>query len=101
MLELNRVDTHDGYQQAIFEAWKKFTTNQQLDLTVPPVIAASWRRSWGRVNPNKTIEFTHMSNEHLLASQTASFDLMAVARPVMEDTYQCIEDSGTALVLTN
>ncbi|HSL27575.1 MAG TPA: sigma 54-interacting transcriptional regulator [Anaerolineales bacterium] len=94
-------DAPAEYQRAMFAAWQKFTTNQQLDPIVPPLIAASWRRSWGRVNPNKPVEFARMGSDHLLASQTASFDLMAIARPVMEDVYQCVQDSGTAIVLTN
>jgi transcriptional activator for dhaKLM operon len=97
----NVFDTPADYQQSMLEAWQRFTTNQQLDPIVPPLIAASWRRSWGRVNPDKPVEFTRMGKEHLLASQTASFDLMAIARPVMEDVYQCVQNSGTVIVLTN
>jgi transcriptional activator for dhaKLM operon len=97
----NVFDTPADYQQSMLEAWKRFTTNQQLDPIVPPLIAASWRRCWGRVNPNRTVEFTRMGREHLLASQTASFDLIAIARPVMEDVYQCVQKSGTVIVLTN
>jgi transcriptional activator for dhaKLM operon len=94
-------DRPDDHQQAMRAAWERFTTTQQLDPIVPPLIAASWRRSWGRVNPNKTVGFKRMGSEHLLASQTASFDIMAIARPVMEDIYQCVQDSGTAILLTN
>jgi transcriptional activator for dhaKLM operon len=94
-------DSAPSYQQAMREAWKRFTTNQQLDPIVPPLIAASWQRSWGRVNPNHAMEFTHMGSEYMLASQTASFDLIAIARPVMEDVYQCVQNSGTAILLTN
>jgi transcriptional activator for dhaKLM operon len=97
----NVFDTPEGYQRAMKGAWQKFTTNQQMDPVVPPLIAASWRRSWGRVNPNNPVGFTRLGSDHLLASQTASFDLMAIARPVMEDVYQCVQDSGTALILTN
>ncbi|HLO29274.1 MAG TPA: sigma 54-interacting transcriptional regulator, partial [Anaerolineales bacterium] len=93
--------TSGDYQLLMLEAWKRFTSNQQLEPIVPPLIASSWRRSWGHVNPNKVIEFTRMGSEHLLASQTASFDLMAIARPVMEDIYQCVQNSGTAIILTN
>ncbi|RPJ22492.1 MAG: PAS domain-containing protein [Chloroflexi bacterium] len=100
-IQSNVFDKPDDYQRAIEEAWQRFTTDQHLDPIVPPLIAASWRRSWGRVNPDKTVEFTHMAGEHLLASQTASFDLMAIARPVMEDVYQCVQKSGTVIVLTN
>jgi transcriptional regulator of acetoin/glycerol metabolism len=95
------LDTPDDYQQLMLTAWQRFTNNQQLDPIVPPLIAASWRRCWGRVNPNNKVEFTRMGQEHLLASQTASFDLMAIARPVMEDIYQCVQNSGTVIILTN
>src|SRR6185295_6299395 len=91
----------DGYQRAMREAWKNFTTNQQLKPVVPPLIAASWQRCWGRVNPNNPLEFTHMGPDYMLASQTASFDLIAIARPLMEDVYQCVQNSGTAILLTN
>lgn len=97
----NVFDTPGDYQQSMLEAWKRFTTNQQLEPIVPPLIAASWRRCWGRVNPNRVVEFTRMGKEHLLASQTASFDLIAIARPVMEDVYQCVQKSGTTIILTN
>jgi transcriptional activator for dhaKLM operon len=91
----------EEYQRAILAAWQKFTATQELERIVPPVIGASWRRCWGRVNPDKGVEFTHMSNEYLTASQTASYDLLSVARPMMEDIYQCVQNSGTAVVLTN
>ncbi|HEY3476630.1 MAG TPA: sigma 54-interacting transcriptional regulator, partial [Anaerolineales bacterium] len=97
----NVFDTPDDYQHAMLRAWEKYTTAQQLDPIVPPLIATSWRRSWGRVNPNNPVEFTRMGREYLLASQTASFDLMAIARPVMEDVYQCVQNSGTVILLTN
>lgn len=94
-------DRPDDYQRAMLAAWERFTSRQQLDPIVPPLIAASWRRSWGRVNPNNPVEFTRMGSDHLLASQTASFDLIAIARPVMEDVYQCVQNSGTTIILTN
>src|SRR5690349_4303179 len=97
----NIFDTPSDYQQSMLQAWQTFTTNQRLDAIVPPVIAASWRRSGGRVNPNKPVEFTRMGSRHLLATQISSFDLIAIARPVMEDIYQCVQNSGTAIVLTN
>lgn len=91
----------ESHQHKMRDAWQKFITNQQLDAIVPPLIASSWQRCWGRVNPNSPMEFTHMSPDYMLASQTASFDLMAIARPVIEDVYQCVQKSGTAILLTN
>ena len=96
-----RLAEPENYQQKMLEAWQKFITNQELQSIVPPLIASSWQRCWGRVNPNNKLEFTRMGSEYMLASQTASFDLMAIARPVMEDIYQCIQKSGTAILLTN
>jgi len=91
----------ENYQPNMLDAWQKFITNQELHPIIPPLIASSWQRCWGRVNPNSKLEFARMGSEYMLASQTASFDLMAIARPVMEDVYQCIQNSGTAIVLTN
>src|SRR5687768_9759640 len=91
----------DRYQTAMAEAWNRFSTDHQLDPVVSPLTAASWRRSRGHENPNNPVEFTRMSKEHLLASQTASFDLIAIARPVMEDVYQCVQRSGTVIILAN
>lgn len=101
MIQPNIFDPPDEYQAAMGEAWKNFLTHQQLDPIVPPLIAASWRRSRGHVNPTNPVEFTRMGKDHLLASQTASFGLIAIARPVMEDIYQCVQKSGTAIILTN
>ena len=101
MIQPNVLNPPDEYQESMGEAWERFVTNQQLDPIVPPLIAASWRRSRGHVNPNNRVEFTRMGKEHLLASQTASFGLIAIARPVMEDIYQCVQKSGTVIILTN
>ena len=100
-IQPTRLAEPENYQQKMLEAWQKFITNQELQSIVPPLIASSWQRCWGRVNPNNKLEFTHMGSEYMRASQTASFDLMAIARPVMEDIYQCIQKSGTAILLTN
>jgi transcriptional regulator of acetoin/glycerol metabolism len=100
-IQPTRLAEPENYQQKMLEAWQKFITNQELQSIVPPLIASSWQRCWGRVNPNNKLEFTRMGSEYMLASQTASFDLMAIARPVMEDVYQCIQKSGTAILLTN
>ncbi len=95
------AQSHDSTQHAIKKAWETFITNQEITPIVPPLIAASWRRCWGKVNPLSPLKFTHVDNACLLASQTASFDLMAIARPVLEDIYQCVQGSETALILTN
>lgn len=91
----------DTVQDSIKTAWEEFITTQKIAPYVPPLISASWRRCWGKVNPFLPVKFTHVDSACLLASQTASFDLMAIARPMLEDIYQCVQGSETALILTN
>ena len=42
-----------------------------------------------------------LSPEHFLATQISNFDLISVARPIMEDIYQYIENTDTAMLLVN
>ncbi|PWH14638.1 MAG: hypothetical protein DDG60_07750 [Anaerolineae bacterium] len=99
--EIASLSQANEAQHALKTAWEQFTRTQQIADNVPPIIAASWRRCWGKINPYQRVEFTRVDTSYLLAAQTASFDLMAVARPVLEDIYQCIQESGTTLILTN
>ncbi len=63
----------ENYQQKMLEAWQKFITNQELQPIVPPLIASSWYRSWGRVNPNNKLEFTRMGSEYMLGLSNSQF----------------------------
>ncbi len=87
--------------ELFLEAWKTFITRQVILPEVNPHIANSWKRCWSRLNPNRPGMLRKLSPEHLLATQVASFDLLSLARPVMEDTYQYLEGSDTVIVLTN
>lgn len=42
-----------------------------------------------------------LNQAHLLSSQVASFDLISISRPIIEDVYQYIEKSGVAIILVN
>ncbi len=87
--------------ELFLEAWKTFITQQIILPEVNPYIANSWKRCWARLNPHRPGTLRSLRPEHLLATQVASFDLLSLARPVMEDTYQYLEGSDTAIVLTN
>ncbi|GAP09933.1 hypothetical protein BECAL_01087 [Bellilinea caldifistulae] len=87
--------------EEIQQAWIAFVTNHVLMPPVRPVIAASWERCWARVDPYSPHRPPHLSAEHLLSIQVNHFDLMAIARPVMEDVYQYIENSNSAVVFAN
>jgi transcriptional regulator of acetoin/glycerol metabolism len=91
------VDAFDTYRKA----WQEFINNHRIFPTVNPAIAASWHRCWPRLNPFQPVQLNLLSTDHLLAAQVASFDLISVARPVMEDIFQFIEFSNTAIALTN
>ncbi len=85
----------------IHQAWMAFVTNHVLMPQVRPVIAASWERCWARVDPYSPHRPPHLSAQHLLSIQVNHFDLMAIARPVMEDVYQYIESSNSAVLFAN
>jgi len=82
-------------------AWKEFIEHQTVQPQVGTLIANSWRRSWSHVNLKQPLKLARLSPEHFLATQTANFDLISVARPIMEDAYQCVENSETAFLLIN
>ncbi|MGA7194403.1 MAG: sigma 54-interacting transcriptional regulator [Anaerolineales bacterium] len=83
------------------QAWKKFIETQALQADIPSFIANSWQRSWGRVNFPQGLKIPRLNSEHFIAAQIASFDLISIARPIMEDAYQYVEDSNTVIVLVN
>ncbi len=82
-------------------AWKEFIDGQVIPSALSPIIANSWRRSWGHVNLSQKLCIAQLSSEHLLAAQIASFDFISVVRPIMEDIYQCVERSNTSMILVN
>ncbi len=82
-------------------AWKAFIEKQEIAPGLNYHIVNSWKRCRGRLDPLKDVRLKKLSAEHTLASQIASFDLISIARPIMEDIHQFIERSNTAIVLVN
>ncbi len=89
----------DTYQK--IDAWNKFIHQQEICPELNPLVVNSWKRCWARLNPYRESMLKKLAAEHLLAAQVASFDLISLTRPVMEDIYQYIEGSGSILLLTN
>lgn len=87
--------------EAARQAWAIFTSEHILLPQVRPVIAESWERCWARIDPYAYAQPHHLSDRHLLSMQVNRFDLMAIARPLMEDVYQYIEESNPAILFTN
>ena len=84
-----------------FEAWVQFVEYQRLSDSVRPLIGNSWKRCWARMNPYQQVRTSRLSSDHLLAAQINAFSWISLARPIMEDIYQAVEQSDTALVLVN
>ncbi len=87
--------------EKLHAAWTEFVNNENILPEVSPMLANSWRRCRGRVNPTQKLQFNKLNPDHLLAAHVASFDLISIARPIMEDIYQNIDQSDTIIVLVN
>jgi transcriptional activator for dhaKLM operon len=82
-------------------AWNEFIGSQQISYSLDPLILDSWKRCWGRLNPYQKTRFIPLNPDHLLMAQVSNFELISVARPVMEDIYQYAEFTGIVVVLVN
>ena len=80
-------------------AWTKYTREHILPPAVPPLIAKSWERCWPSMLPTAPAGLARLSTKHLLTAQVANFELLSIARPIIEDIYQYIEGSDTALMI--
>lgn len=98
---MENAASYQDYQSQIYEAWKVFTDAQMVDPVVPPVIGTSWKRSWVHINPFHPIKFIQLSGSHLLSSQVAGFNLISIARPIIEDIFQNASQAGMVVILTN
>ena len=76
--------------------WRHFVEQGVLDAQVDPLVAMSWRRCLPRHNPYTGGALPRLSEDALQALRVRQFDLIAIARPFMEDIYQCVEQSGYA-----
>jgi len=91
------VDDHRGN----LANWETFISTHKLLPGVPPMIARSWERCWPRMSPDQQTELKHLSPNHLLSAQVQNFYLLSIARPIMEDIHQFIENSDSAIALAN
>jgi PAS domain S-box-containing protein len=89
----------DLLQQKI--AWLEFMDHQEYHQDLQPLVAQSWKRCRARLNPYKHTPLKRLSKDHLLSSQVASFNLLNIARPIMEDIYHFVEHTSTIVALVN
>src|SRR5512136_713819 len=83
----------------LYAHWRAFVEQGTLDPLVDPLVAMSWRRCSPRYSPYTGGVLPRLSEEALQTLRVKQFDLIAIARPLMEDVYQCVEHSGYVVAL--
>ncbi len=83
----------------LYAHWRRFVEQGQLTPAIDPLIAMSWRRCLPKHNPYTDGVLPRLSEDALQALRVRQFDLIAIARPFMEDIYQCVERSGYLVLL--
>ncbi|HXF68708.1 MAG TPA: sigma 54-interacting transcriptional regulator [Thermoflexus sp.] len=79
--------------------WEQFVKYRRLDPALDPLVAASWERCFPRLNPHAPPALPCLDEQTLERVRITLFDLIATARPLMEDLHQFTEGSGLALAL--
>jgi len=84
-------------------AWTSFIQTGQVPSTpLDPAVKRSWRACLDAgLDPSSKPLLTYCEAEDFQQRQQASFDLIAVARPFMEDIYQFSGERDMALYLTD
>ncbi len=87
------------------QAWQSFVDTGQVDESVEhmmdPVILRSWRRCAPRLDPWAKPRLSILEGESLERVLVTRFDLIAIARPIMEDMHQFAEGSGFTVMLVD
>ena len=83
----------------LYSQWHEFVQRGELNPHVDPLVAMSWRRCILKSNPYTAGDLPRVSNDMLQAMRVKHFGLIAVARPLLEDVYQCVEQSGYVVAL--
>ena len=99
----NELDTPDSLfiDNRLLENWTTFIQSRKILHHIDPHIASSWQRCKAFLSPFEIHLSSRLDSGMLLATQTANFNLISVARPIMEDIYQYLEETDTAVVLIN
>lgn len=87
--------------EKIYNTWERFIINNEVPEDVSPIIARSWKRCRMRLSPLRDQRPTRLTSDHLLSAQVARFNLISIARPILEDIHQHIEGSSSAVILVN
>src|SRR6185503_4701938 len=85
------------------KAWELFTSTGKIldDAGLNPLVAASWTRCGLRMNPNNALNWVYASENALQSTLKQHTTLRNIARPIMEDIFQFMEDCRSVLILTD
>ncbi len=83
------------------QAWTQFTTTGVLAADLGPLVAQSWQRCAPRLNPHAPPRWSALNDDVLALTLRQRQNLLALARPILEDVYQFIETSGLMLALVD
>jgi len=84
-------------------AWEIFTSTGKIleDAGLNPLVSASWLRCSLRMNPNSPVNWTYAGDNALQSTLKQHTTLRNIARPIMEDIFQFMEDCRAVLILTD
>ena len=84
-------------------AWQVFISTGKImeDAGLNPLVAASWTRCGLRMNPMSPLNWVYASENALQSTLKQHTTLRNIARPIMEDIYQFMEETRIALILTD
>lgn len=90
-------------REALKAAWETFAAHGILpSYPLDPAVKRSWRACYDSgMRPRESPDLAYCEGEGLEERRQASFDLIALARPFMEDIYQFSGESNMALYLTD
>ncbi|MDQ4077422.1 MAG: PAS domain-containing protein, partial [Chloroflexota bacterium] len=89
----------------LMAVWRTFVRVGMIDAAsqafLHPSILRSWQRCAPRLDARATPRLTILEGDALQRVLMAHFDLIAIARPCMEDIHQFVEGSGFAVLLAD
>ena len=90
------------YQQQIFTDWKAFIAGKNQTSELRTQILESWARCQkASVNPYNKSTHSRLEIADLHKLLTEKYELIKIAKPIMDNLYQFVQGSGFVVVLTD
>ena len=100
---MNQPQTISGENAYRKRVWDLFTSTGKIEenTRLDPLVKTSWMRCSPRMNPNGPLQWTYAGDNALQTILRGHATLRNIARPIIEDIYQFLEDCSVALLLTD